>query len=205
MSGRRRLSPGTARAIDRLAARAHAFHRFAHHPLCDRYAGELVRLGRRARVCRGCLAVGLGGVAGAGLGSAQLPGSALVGLLALAALLVLASLVVRLPKTLGRFVPALGAGAGLASALEHGAGDVALAVVGCLALFFVLYRRRRPNRAPCATCPERERLGACSGFSAIVRRERAFQRVAQRMIDRERAAERRAWTGVEVAGARSAP
>ncbi len=30
----------------RLAWSAHAFHRFAHHPLCERYASELIPLGR---------------------------------------------------------------------------------------------------------------------------------------------------------------
>src|SRR3954452_7135005 len=49
-----------ARKLDRLARRAHRFHRFAHHPLCVEYAPEVIRLGRRMRVCRGC-ALSLGG------------------------------------------------------------------------------------------------------------------------------------------------
>jgi len=58
------LPERTVRAIDRLARRAHAFHRFAHHPLCERYAGELVPLGKRTRICRGCAASALGSLAG---------------------------------------------------------------------------------------------------------------------------------------------
>src|SRR5579859_1379561 len=57
-----------ARRIDRLAWFAHAFHRFAHHPLCDRYQEELIPLGRRTRVCRGCSLALLGVLVGAGAG-----------------------------------------------------------------------------------------------------------------------------------------
>jgi hypothetical protein len=49
-----RPSPALVRRLDRLGRRAHAFHRFAHHPLCDNYAGELIALRGRTRVCRGC-------------------------------------------------------------------------------------------------------------------------------------------------------
>jgi hypothetical protein len=61
-----------ARRIDRLARRAHAFHRFAHHPMCVAYAPEVSRLGRRARLCRGCLLALLGAATGAS-GAALLP------------------------------------------------------------------------------------------------------------------------------------
>lgn len=58
-----------AARLDRLARRAHAFHRFAHHPLCDRYQSELIELRGRTRLCRGC-ACALGGVvAGLALGA----------------------------------------------------------------------------------------------------------------------------------------
>jgi hypothetical protein len=180
-----RLSPATARAVDRLARRAHAFHRFAHHPLCDRYASELVTLGRRGRVCRGCAAVLAGFPAGAALVCLLRPSVAvLAAALAVSALLGALSLRVRLPKTLGRFVPAAGIGAGAISALMHPRDGLWLGVLVAAAAGGALYRKRQPNRAPCATCPERLGTVPCSGLRPIVRRERAFRRVAQRLIDR---------------------
>ena len=180
-----RLNRATARAIDRLARRAHAFHRFAHHPLCDRYASELVTLGRRQRLCRGCLAVALGAPCGATLGL-LVPDSALVPhhAVALGAALGALSLRVRLPKWLGRFVPAACLGAGLTSALTSPHSLAWLAALVCVVAGVALYRRRGPNRRPCATCPERSQQAPCSGFLRIVRRERAFRRVAERLIDR---------------------
>jgi hypothetical protein len=40
-----RVPESAARDLDRLAKRAHRFHRFAHHPLCAAYAGETLRVG----------------------------------------------------------------------------------------------------------------------------------------------------------------
>jgi hypothetical protein len=51
--------------LDRLARGAHAFHRFAHHPLCAAYRDEVIAVGGRARVCRGCALAIAGGLAGA--------------------------------------------------------------------------------------------------------------------------------------------
>src|SRR5258706_14473890 len=64
---RRRIARGTAIKLDRLSRGAHRFHRFAHHPLCDRYAGEVVRFGR-VRLCRGCTFAVIGGLAGGVVG-----------------------------------------------------------------------------------------------------------------------------------------
>jgi len=180
-----RLSPATARAIDRLARRAHAFHRFAHHPLCERYAPELLILGRRGRVCRGCAAV-LAGLpfGGALVGLLQPNAVTLAAALGVAALFGGLSLRVRLPKTLGRFVPACGIGAGLASAFTHAGGRLAAVVALVTAVGVAVYRKRQPNRTPCVTCPERLGPGPCSGLRPIVRRERAFRRLAERLIDR---------------------
>ena len=180
--------PKRARAsLDRLARRAHAFHRFAHHPLCGRYASELIPLGRKARLCRGCSYAALGVLGGAlsallvrpSFGALALSAGLGVGLL-------LTSLVTRLPKSLGRAL-ACGAGAfaGLGGLLS---GQLAprllsggLLVLG--ALFLWAYRQRQPNRSPCAECPERLAPAVCSGLRPIVRRERAYRRVAQRFID----------------------
>ena len=49
--------------------------------------------------------------------------------------------------------------------------------------FLWVYRKRGPDRSPCRSCPERLAVSACSGLQPIVRRERAFRRLAQRYID----------------------
>ena len=65
------IAPAVARRLDRLSRQVHAFHRFAHHPLCTEYAGEIVRIGRRAhghRICKGCAMVAIGLFVGAVIG-----------------------------------------------------------------------------------------------------------------------------------------
>src|SRR5262245_24468794 len=108
---RRRIPPALARRIDSLAWRAHLFHRFAHHPLCDEYAGEVIRIGR-ARLCRGCtFAIG-GGLGGGVVGllwrdlvAAAITASTAVAVLA-AAIVVRRIGRARPPKLVTRFVPA---------------------------------------------------------------------------------------------------
>src|SRR4051812_16710215 len=96
------LPQRTVRAIDRLAKSAHAFHRFAHHPLCERYAGELISL-RRARLCRGCVSAALGSLTGLLAALLWHPSfSLLLGASVLGLTLLLSSLARRLPKWLGR-------------------------------------------------------------------------------------------------------
>ncbi len=85
-----RISPSLARRLDRLSRRAHRFHQFAHHPLCASYAGEVLAVGRRARVCRGCALAMAGGAAGSLAGflppvSPAMLGAAALGLAALTA------------------------------------------------------------------------------------------------------------------------
>ena len=181
------LPKPSARVIDSLARRAHAFHRFAHHPLCDRYASELIPLGRRARVCRGCAYAAFGTLAGA-LGALFLqPSSSTLfvgGALGLAVLL--SSLALRLPKSLGRGLgTALGSFAGLGGLLsaERAPRVLGLSLLALTGVFLWSYRRRGPNRSPCQTCPERLGARTCSGLRPIVQRERAFRRLAQRYID----------------------
>ena len=38
-----RIPPQLARRLDRLSVAAHRFHRWAHHPLCTEYEGEVLR------------------------------------------------------------------------------------------------------------------------------------------------------------------
>jgi len=185
-----------ARRVDRLSRLAHAFHRFAHHPLCSPYSGEVLRLGRRARVCLGCSLAAAGALVGSGLGLLlpAAPGPAL--LCAGLALLLLVPLALRRPsprerdaapltKLFTRFLPTLAAGAIVLQGLRAptparlGAGGEALAAVFVGVL---VYRRRGPDRSPCLGCPEGPPRADCPGFAPVARRERAFSRLAGRWI-----------------------
>jgi hypothetical protein len=168
-----------ARRIDRLARRAHGFHRFAHHPLCGEYKDELIRLGRRTRICRGCALTAAGGVTGLAVGGWVSPSSLLaLGAMLVGALFFAASLRRRAPKSVTRLVPALAFG----FALAGGAVTAGLvAVTG--ALLAGAYRRRGPDRTPCATCPERLGEVPCRGWKEIVTAERAFRRLSGRWLD----------------------
>jgi hypothetical protein len=192
------IDPTVARHIDRLARRAHAFHRFAHHPLCDRYAGELIALGTRQRVCRGCTCALAGAVVGAALGSAlEFPLPAALAFAALATSVpILAQRFesdrngnverrTRLGKLWTRGVPlaalALAFTAGLRA--QNTAGVVTATSIA-LVVFVLLraYRGAGPDRSPCARCPERTATVPCSGFRDIVRAERAFVRRSHQLL-----------------------
>ncbi len=171
------LPPSLATRIDRLSLRAHRFHRFAHHPLCLRYSGEVFSIGRRTRICRGCALVVVGLVVGLATGilaptsSVRGFGSVLLG-----AGLIFSSRWIRLSKVASRFLPALLFGVALPSNFIAAAATILAATA-----FAVGYRAVGPNRMPCQACPERE-LAVCSGFKQIVRRERAFQRLVGRWL-----------------------
>jgi hypothetical protein len=191
-----RPSPNLVRRIDRLAKRAHAFHRFAHHPLCDNYAGELIALRGRSRVCRGCasaLAFGLFGVSTAL--AVRLPSLALSSLcvVVLCALLIAqATPFTRRPagkarpgKLWTRGVPAFLLAASVATCLRTASLGHWSAAAGLLVLsriFLARYRLRGPDRSPCSVCPERLKPAPCSGFRSIVRAERAFVRRSERLL-----------------------
>jgi len=198
-----RIPPTLARRIDRLARHAHRFHRLAHHPGCGAYAGEVVRLGRRARVCRGCLLTALGAIAGAvaGLAAPALPVELL--LLGPALLAGWAALALapgggrRSSKWITRAGPTSLATlllvAGLGAAVQAEPGDwsgatTAVTVAAMAALGLVGYRRRGPDRTPCLSCPQAPPGPRCDGFREVARRERAFSRLASRWMARSRAA-----------------
>jgi hypothetical protein len=166
-----------ARRIDRLARRAHAFHRYAHHPLCEPYRGEVIRMGRHTRLCKGCTFLAAGFLAGIAAGVLMLPslvwGAAGLFLAVLAGTM---SLRWRLPKMLGRTLPGVGVGLAMCTGLPCALGATAL-----IACFGLLYRRRGVERSRCETCHERQRQ-PCSGFVLVVRRERAFQRKANHWL-----------------------
>lgn len=194
-----RISRPLARRIDRLARRAHRFHRHAHHPLCTAYAGELIALGRKGRVCRGCALALAGAAAGAGLAAGlplgRVPPGVLFAAGAAAALIATAVVSLALRTGIGRqgklvtrLLPAAGWSfatiAALALPLLPGALLFALGAGG-VAAAYAGYRTRGPDRSACTRCPERE-LPVCSGFAPIVWRERAMQRLASAWIARER-------------------
>ncbi|HXN41422.1 MAG TPA: hypothetical protein VN918_06510 [Myxococcaceae bacterium] len=176
MSFRSLIPQQLARRIDRASRAAHRFHRFAHHPLCHRYAKEVIAIGRRHRICRGCtfaiLGLGCGLLAGWAL-QLRVADGYVVGT---AAVLLGASGLRRLPKSATRLIPAFGLGWA-----STGSVGCALLAAGITAAAVLGYRRRGPYRGPCVSCPE---LGArvCSGFSPIVHRERAFQRLARKWM-----------------------
>jgi hypothetical protein len=163
--------------IDQLSRRAHGFHRFAHHPLCEPYHDEVVRVGRRLRLCKGCSLFAAGLVVGMVVGVLLRPTPGW-GVLALALAMGagVLSLRRRVPKLAGRFLPGVGLGLGLLAGWLAAAGS--LIVLACMGL---LYRRRGVARERCATCSEQS-ASPCSGFTRIVQRERAFQRVANRWL-----------------------
>lgn len=181
------LPQPTVRAIDRLARSAHAFHRFAHHPLCARYADELIPLGKRARLCRGCANAALGSIVGTLAACYWRPSFSLTFVASVLGLgLFLSSLALRLPKWMGRGCASASVAFAWVSGMRGATGASLILALGILlvgSLFLALYRKRGPNRGACRDCPERLSSTACSGLRPIVRRERAFRRLAQRSID----------------------
>jgi hypothetical protein len=181
------------RRIDRLAKRAHAFHRFAHHPLCDNYAGELIALRGRSRVCRGCAAALASGLIGVSTALAvRLPALALSSLCAavLCALLIAQATPwpagrARPAKLWTRGVPAFLLAASVTTCLRTASLGHWSAAAGLLVLSRIVlarYRLRGPDRSPCSVCPERQKPAPCSGFRSIVRAERAFVRRSERLL-----------------------
>lgn len=184
-----RTPPALRRRLDGLARRAHAFHRFAHHPLCIEYAAERIQIGR-VRLCRGCALLGLGIALGLAAG-ALLPASKLMAGagLGLAFASGAAAFLMRLPKSLGRALPGAALGFTFLQGLRLGplGWMMSASAVLIFTAAFLLYRRRGPHRGPCETCPDRDRRPACRGFAPILRRERAVQRLAGRLIARSMA------------------
>ena len=184
-----RIPTELALRIDRLARRAHAFHRFAHHPLCGAYSREVVHLGRRTVVCRGC-ALALAGAASGAVAALASPlpaAPAILGALALAAAAILAAprapprpgklLTRALPAALAAAAAVLGARTGTPRGLAVTAAAVLLVCAG-----IALYRRRGPDRSPCSSCSELQWGRSCTGLRPIARREAAFARLAGRLL-----------------------
>ena len=181
-----------ARRLDRLALRAHCFHRYAHHPLCQAYRGEVLRFGR-VRLCKGCTLVATGVVAGLGLGlSIPVLSLECLMVLALAGMAWVAAVFAapwgrRLGKVGTRLLPSLAAAfLGIQGLRFRDAWGWGLAAAVCLGAGLAgrIYRRRGPWRTPCEACPEKA-CRPCSGFRLQLRRERAFARLAGRLLAAE--------------------
>jgi hypothetical protein len=90
----------------------------------------------------------------------------------------------RPPKLVSRLIPAAGMAFTGGGSLALGAEGVPL-VLACgaaMAGALALYRRSGPDRTPCDACPERLRPEPCRGIAPVVRRERAFRRLAGRWM-----------------------
>jgi hypothetical protein len=144
------------------------------------YRGEVFRVGRRLRLCKGCTLFVAGILLGLAMGGAYGP-SPLAGAIGwiLALALGIGSLRWRVPKVVGRLLP----GTWLGFAFCAG-WPCALLSLATIVLGYLLYRRRGLDRSRCQPCHERDRR-PCSGFLLMVRRERAFQRKAGQWIDRD--------------------
>lgn len=146
-----------------------------------------MRIGKKSRVCRGCLLVALGGLVGLTASFfVRVPPSALLASWAAGALGLGYTVTrrsparARTPKIISRFFPTLVIAFAFGRAVQLGPMGCAMAVASLLPLFSIvaLYRRRGPDRRPCASCAERLQAAPCRGILPIVRRERAFRRLA---------------------------
>ena len=74
----------------------------------------------------------------------------------------------------------------LGRAVQSGALGRALTVLSVAPLLGVvaIYRRRGPDRTPCSSCSERNQAAPCRGIAPIIRRERAFRRLAGQWLAR---------------------
>jgi hypothetical protein len=189
-----RVPEATVRRVARLGRRAHAFHRYAHHPLCEAYANEVWHVGRRMRVCKGCTLVALGALAGVAIGSARQVSA--LSMAVDAAALAVAVLAVAVPAargTAGKLVSRFLLAFLLADVAAHGVfrADALGVLLGCLAMAvaaigIAAHRKRGPWRVPCTACEEGLAGDAvCTGFREQLRREKAVIRLSARWIARE--------------------
>lgn len=156
--------------------------RFAHKPLCDRFHGDVLHVGR-LNVCRGCTFLYAGLVAGIAALATLRPDSTTVAaiLAALAALCAIGSH----PARHGRWPRpvrdalrfASGALPSLAGALFVAGAPLlgALALVGLAGLYVAYARARSGIKArACDGCPELGAECVCSGFRLQAAAMRAY-------------------------------
>lgn len=182
------VSPKLARKLDRLARAAHLRHRWAHHPVCSRYAPERIQVGR-VMLCRGCTFLALGVVTGAIVGALVTLSAGMLAVICAAAMVpavVAAFARWRIPKLLTRWLPAHAFALACARLVKDPHWSVAALVVA-LASLALGYRsqhaRRGADRSACTACPQNARKPDCDGFKPVIRRERAFVRISAKLMD----------------------
>lgn len=163
--------------------------RWAHKPLCDRFAEDVLALGS-ARVCRSCVCL----YAGLTLALVSLfLGWAPSGAVTIAVLVATAGF--SAPKVYKRWPRrardglrfAAGALIPWTAALAWSAPWVGVPAVVALAVAWWVYLRQRVARraAACTGCPELGR-GVCSGFATQAVSTRAFEQRASDLVARAR-------------------
>ena len=162
---------------------------FAHAPLCERFAADVLQVGRW-RFCRSCALLYTGGLATL-IGLASMPAvHDAVPALAIALMAVILPLsyppwYARLDR---RTRDGLRFGAGVLLTLWLATGFVGSPLlatgIGALLLpIYLLYRQQRArcHAHACAGCHELDRVGVCSGYSLQARSIRAY---CEQMEDR---------------------
>jgi hypothetical protein len=94
----------------------------------------------------------------------------------------------RLPKIVSRFFAACGLSFAVFTVVHAPAPrSMGIAIASCVGtmVLTVLYKRRGPDRSPCASCPEWGLPRTCSGFRPIVVREKALMRKAGGLLREE--------------------
>ena len=161
-------------------------HRFAHKPLCDRFARDVLRIGP-LHVCRSCTLLYAGIAVGFALW-ALLPASPWALAVGLGAVLLPSAppVYTRLPRGV-RDVLRFGAGLLLPMTVAVGVGGALAAARGSLAvmwgfwrLYFLLRGARRA--AACNGCPELTAGGICSGFAQQADAFRQYEEAASSML-----------------------
>ena len=186
-------SPGRFRLWRLWLVHSYRF-RWAHKPLCGRFAEDILKVGEM-RICRSCLCAWLGVAAGlvAVVVSATVPafgGFPLSGLAFAAVLfpvlgLSLPTIYKKLPRTI-RDVLRFAGGALIPSSVGVAFTHPLLGLAALVAMFLfwkVYFRLRKTRRlSACEGCPDRVIDGICPGFALQAEGARAFERAASERV-----------------------
>ena len=161
-------------------------YRFAHKPLCDRFAHDVLRIGP-LHVCRSCTLL-YAGIATGFAAWALLPASPWALAAALASVLLPSApqVYTRLPRHV-RDVLRFGAGLLLPMAVAVGVAGRLIPALGALAVmwgFWRLYFHLRLARraTACNGCPELNAGGICSGFAQQANAFRQYEEAASALL-----------------------
>lgn len=160
---------------------AYTFH-WAHKPLCDRFIGDVLRIGP-VHLCRSCVCA----YAGIAAGLFFIPVSAALFFTALAAVIVFSAppLYKRFPRIL-RDLLRFSSGALIPMGIRLSAGSLwaGLAGLAVIVLFWYLYFKLRRNRKlkECNGCRELGQKGICSGFASQADHVRLYEHAATELL-----------------------